>query len=73
MGPHLFLGLKKRLEKEINDLLAAIGMGDNDCDVEAFISPPEEDQVNDIMTFFWVTNTKATLTLSLLIGRWKKC
>ena len=57
---------------EINDLLEAMGMGDNDCDVEAFISPPEEDQVNVIMTLFWVTNAKATLTLSLLIGRWKK-
>ena len=58
---------------EINDLLGAMGMGDNDFDLEAFISPPEEDQVNVIMTFFWVTNTKATLTLSPSIGRWKKC
>ena len=48
-------------------------MGDNDCDVEAFILPPEEDQVNVIMPFFWVTNAKATLTLTLHIGRWKKC
>ena len=40
---------------EINDLLGAMGMGDNDCDVEAFISPPEVDQVNVILTllFFW--------------------
>ena len=58
---------------EINHLLQAMGMGDNDCDVEAFISPPEEDQVNVIMTLCWVTNAKATLTWSLLIGRWKKC
>ena len=58
---------------EINDLLEAMGMGDNDCDVEAFISSPEEDQVNVIITFFWVTNAKAILTLSLLIGGWKKC
>ena len=58
---------------EINDLLAAMGMGDNDCDVEEFISPSEEDQVNVIMTLFWVTNVKATLTLSLSIRRWKKC
>ena len=47
--------------------------GDNDCDVEAFISPPEEDHVNVIMTLFGVTNAKATLTLSLFFGRWKKC
>ena len=40
---------------EINNLLGAMGMGDNDCDMEAFISPPEEDQVNVILTllFFW--------------------
>ena len=58
---------------EINDLLEAMGMGDNDCDVEAFISPSEEDQVNVIMTLLWVTNAKATLTLSPLIGRGKQC
>ena len=58
---------------EINDLLEVMGMGDNVCDVEAFISLPEEDQVNVIMTLFWVTNAKATLILSLLIDRWKKC
>ena len=58
---------------EINDLLEAVGMGDNDCDVEAFISPPEEDQVNVIMTLFWVTNAKAILTLSRSIGWWEKC
>ena len=30
----------------INDLLGAMGMADNDCEVEAFISPLEEDHVN---------------------------
>ena len=58
---------------EIIDLLMAMGLSEKDCNVEAFISPLEEDQVNVIMTLFWVTNAKATLTLSLSIGRWKKC
>ena len=58
---------------EISDFLQAMGMSDGDCNVEELISPPEEDQVNVIMTLHWVTNAKETLTLSLLIGRWKKC
>ena len=57
---------------EINDLLEAMGMSDKDCNVETFISPPEEDQVNVIITLFWVTNVKATLILSIFISRWKK-
>ena len=55
------------------DLLQAMGMSDEDCDVEEFISPPEEDKVNVIMTLHWATNAKATLTLSLVIGGWNKC
>ena len=58
---------------EIIDLLKAMGMNDEDCNVEEFISPLEEDQVNVIMMLHWVTNAKATLTLSLDFGRWKKC
>ena len=58
---------------EIIDLLRAMGMSDEDCNVEKFISPLGEDQVNVIMTLHWVTNAKATLTLSLVIHRWKKC
>ena len=58
---------------EINELLKAIGMSDKECDAEAFVAPSEEDEVNVIITLFWVTNEKATLTLSFSIGRWKKC
>ena len=54
-------------------LLQAMGMSDEDCDVEEFISSPEDDQVDVIMTLHWVKNAKATLTLSLLFGRWKNC
>ena len=57
---------------EIIDLLQAMGMSDEDCNVEEFTSPLEEDQMNLIMTLHWVTNSKATLTLSLVTGRWKK-
>ena len=35
---------------EIIDLLRAMGMSDERCDVEDFISPVVEDQVNVIMT-----------------------
>lgn len=35
---------------EIIDLLRAMGMSDEDCNVEEFISPVEEDQVNVMMT-----------------------
>ena len=35
---------------EIIDLLRAMGMSDERCDVEDFISPEVEDQVNVIMT-----------------------
>ena len=66
-------GLIAEHVNEINNLLVAMGMSDKDCNVETFIPPPEEDQVNVIMTLFWVTNAKATPILSLLIGRWKKC
>ena len=58
---------------EIIDLLKAMGMNDEDCNVEEFISPLQEDQVNVIMMLHWVTNANATLTLSLVFGRWKKC
>ena len=58
---------------EIIDLLKAMGMNDEVCNVEKFISLLEEDQVNVIMMLHWVTNAKATLTLSLVFGRWKKC
>ena len=58
---------------EIIDLLKAMGMNDEDCNVEEFISPLEEDHVNVIMMLHWVTNAKATLILSLVIGRWNKC
>ena len=34
---------------EIIDLLKAMGMNDEDCNVEEFISPLEEDEVNVIM------------------------
>ena len=37
-------------------------MSDEDCNVEDFISPLEEDQVNVIMTLHRVTNAQATLT-----------
>ena len=57
---------------EIIDLLKAMGMNDEDCNVEEFIPPLEEDQVNVIMTLHWVTNAKATPTLSLVLVRWKK-
>ena len=57
----------------IIDLLKAMGMNDEDSNLEEFISPPEEDQMNVIMMLHWVTKAKATLTLSLVIGRWKKC
>ena len=58
---------------EIHDLFMAMGLSEKDCNVGDLSSPPEEDQVNVIMTLFWVTNAKVTLTLSLSIGRWKKC
>ena len=58
---------------EIIDLLRAMGISDGDCDVEEFISSSKKDEVNVIMTLHWVTNAKVTLTLSFLIGRWKKC
>ena len=58
---------------EIIDLLKAMGMSDEDCNVEEFISPLEEGQVNVIMMLHWFTNAKATLTFSLVFGRWKKC
>ena len=58
---------------DIIDLLKAMGMNDEDCNVEEFISPLGEDQVNVIMMLHWVTNANATLTLSLVFGRWKKC
>ena len=58
---------------EIIDLLKAMGMNDEDCNVEEFIPPLEEDQVNVIMMLHWVTNAKATLTLSLVFYGWKKC
>ena len=35
---------------EIIDLLRAMGMSDEDCNVEEFISPVEENKVNVIMT-----------------------
>ena len=54
---------------EIIDLLKAMGMSDEDCNVEEFISPLEEDQLNVIMMLHWVTNAKATPTLSLVFGR----
>ena len=56
---------------KVIDLLKAMGMSDEDCNVEEFISPLEEDQVNVIMMLHWVTNAKATL--NLVFGRWKKC
>ena len=36
---------------DIIDLLKAMGMNDEDCNVEEFISPLEEDQVNVIMHY----------------------
>ena len=35
---------------EIIALLRVMGMSDEDCDVEEFISPTEEDEVNVILT-----------------------
>ena len=67
------LGRIARYVDDIIDLLQAIGVGDEDSNVENFVSPLGEDQVNVIMTLHWVTNAKATLTLSLVIRRWKKC
>ena len=58
---------------DIIDLLHAMGISDEDCNVENFISPLVEDQVNVIMTLHWVTNAKTTLTLSPVLVRWKKC
>ena len=58
---------------EIIDVLLAMGMSDRGCGIEGFISPSEEDHAIDIMTLHCVTNAKATLTLSLLFGKWKKC
>ena len=55
------------------DLLQAMGMSDEDCNVEEFITLLEEDQGNVIMTLHWVINEKTTLTLSHVISRWKKC
>ena len=48
---------------EIIDLLKAMEMNDEDCNVEELISPLEEVQVNVIMMLHWVTNAKETLTL----------
>ena len=42
-------------------LLKAMGMSDEDCNVEEFISPLEEDQVNVIMMLHWVTNANKQL------------
>ena len=54
---------------EIINLILATGMNGKDCNVEDFVSPLEEDQVNVIMMLRWITNARATLTLSLVIGR----